>query len=107
LEYIYSVLDNAKAMADKYDGYTVYDWNGKAVYGAEVSGGNGSAGEFSNEECPFMVKVSIDDWNIRKGAWTNTAKTGNYTGVGVFTILEVREGKDSDAGWGRLRSGAG
>jgi hypothetical protein len=54
-----------------------------------------------------MVKVSIDDWNIRKGAWTNTAKTGNYTGVGVFTILEVREGKDSDAGWGRLRSGAG
>ena len=29
------------------------------------------------------------------------------TGVGVFTILEVREGKGSDTGWGRLKSGAG
>ena len=28
-------------------------------------------------------------------------------GVGVFTIVEVREGKGSDAGWGRLKSGAG
>ena len=36
-----------KAMADKHSGYTVYDWNGKAVYGAEVSGGSGSTGEFS------------------------------------------------------------
>ena len=103
----YTVLDNAKAMADKHSGYTVYDWNGKAVYGAEVSGGSGSTGEFSNADCPFLVKVSIDDLNIRKGAGTNTAKTGMYTGVGVFTILEVKIGKGSDAGWGRLKSGAG
>ena len=33
-----------------------------------------------------MVKVSINDLNIRKGAGTNTAKTGRYTGKGVFTI---------------------
>ena len=103
----YTVLDNAKAMADKHSGYTVYDWNGKAVYGAEVSGGSGSTGEFSNADCPFLVKVSIDDLNIRKGAGTNTAKTGMYTGVGLFTILEVKIGKGSDAGWGRLKSGAG
>lgn len=103
----YTVIDNAKAMADKHSGYTVYDWNGKAVYGAEVSGGSGSTGEFSNADCPFLVKVSIDDLNIRKGAGTNTAKTGMYTGVGVFTILEVKIGKGSDAGWGRLKSGAG
>ena len=103
----YTVLDNAKAMADKYSGYTVYDWNGKAVYGAEISAGSGSTGEFSNADCPFLVKVSIDDLNIRKGAGTNTAKTGMYTGVGVFTILEVKIGKGSDAGWGRLKSGAG
>ena len=38
---------------------------------------------------------------------TNTAKTGQYTGIGVFTIVEVREGKGSDAGWSRLKSGAG
>ena len=103
----YTVLDNAKAMADKHEGYTVYDWNGKAVYGAEVTGGSGLAAEFSNADCPFMVKGSIDDLNIRKGAGTNTAKTGMYTGVGVFTIFEVKIGKGSDAGWGRLKSGAG
>lgn len=43
----YTVLDNAKAMADKHEGYTVYDWNGKAVYGDEVTGGSGLAAEFS------------------------------------------------------------
>ena len=100
----YSVLDNAKVMADKHSGYTVYDWNGRAVYGAEVSGG---ASGMTNADCPFMVKVSIDDLNIRKGAGTKAAKTGMYTGVGVFTIMEVKSGKGSDAGWGRLKSGAG
>ena len=63
--------------------------------------------KFSNADCPFLVKVSIDNLNIRKGAGTNTAKTGAYTGKGVFTIMEVREGKGSDKGWGRLKPGAG
>ena len=61
----------------------------------------------TNASCPFLVKVSIPDLNIRKGAGTNTAKTGQYTGVGVFTIVEVKDGKGSDKGWGRLKSGAG
>ena len=99
----YTVLDNAKAMADKHEGYTVYDWNGKAVYGAEVTDGSGLAAEFSNADCPFMVKVSIDDLNIRKGAGTNTAKTG----AGVFTITQVKSGNGSTLGWGKLKSGAG
>ena len=100
----YTVLANAKAMADKHPGYEVYDWNGRQVY-PEVA--EGAAGGMSNADCPFLVKVSISDLNIRKGAGTNTAKTGQYTGVGIFTILEVREGKGSDKGWGRLKSGAG
>ena len=58
-------------------------------------------------DCPFMVKVSIADLNIRKGAGTNTAKTGTYTGVGVFTIVQVKSGKGSDKGWGKLKSGVG
>ncbi|MGO5070519.1 hypothetical protein [Roseburia faecis] len=91
-------------MADKHTGYEVYDWNGKQIY-PEVA--DGAAGGMTNADCPFMVKVSIPDLNIRKGAGTNTAKTGIYTGVGVFTILEVKSGKGSDAGWGRLKSGAG
>lgn len=54
-----------------------------------------------------MVRVSIPDLNIRKGAGTNTAKTGKYTGVGSFTIVEIRAGNGADKGWGRLKSGAG
>lgn len=100
----YTVLANAKAMADKHPGYEVYDWNGKQVYPKVAEG---AASGMTSADCPFLVKVSIPDLNIRKGAGTNTAKTGAYTGVGVFTIVEVREGKGSDAGWGKLKSGAG
>ena len=78
----YTVLDNAKAMAEKHEGYTVYDWNANAVYGAEVDVESDADIEFSNVDCPFMVKVDIDDLNIRKSAGTNTAKTGKYTGKG-------------------------
>lgn len=56
---------------------------------------------------PFKVKVDILDLNIRTGAGTNYAKTGEHTGKGVFTIVEVKAGKGSTAGWGRLKSGAG
>lgn len=56
---------------------------------------------------PFKVRVEITDLNIRTGAGTNYAKTGHTTGIGTFTIVEVKEGKGSDAGWGRLKSGAG
>lgn len=52
-----------------------------------------------------MVRVNIPDLNIRNGAGTNTAKTGQYTGVGSFTIVE--DGKDFDKCWERLKSGAG
>ena len=100
----YTVLANAKAMADKHLGYEVYDWNGKLVY-PEVA--EGATDRMSNADCPFLVKVSIPDLNIRKGAGTNTAKTGAYTGVGVFTITQVKSGSGSTLGWGKLKSGAG
>lgn len=97
----YSSLDNAKKRC--MDGYTVYDWNGKAVYSkAAVPQEKPRA-----EGVPFEVKVDISDLNIRKGAGTDYAKTGEYTGKGVFTITEVKAGKGSTAGWGRLKSGAG
>ena len=56
---------------------------------------------------PFLVRISISNLNIRKGAGTNYARTGKYTGKGIFTIMEVKSGQGSDAGWGRLKSGAG
>ena len=89
----FSVYENAKAYVDAHEGYTVYDGNGKALYS-----GKGSR---------FMVYVDINDLNIRKGAGTNYAKTGAYTGKGVFTIVETADGQGSDTGWGKLLSGAG
>lgn len=100
----YTILANAKAMADKDPEYEVYDWNGKPVY-PEMA--ENTVPGMSNADCPFMVRESIADLNIRKGAGTNTEKTGQYTGVGSFIIMEVKEGKGSDAGWGKLKSGAG
>lgn len=45
--------------------------------------------------------------NIRKGPGTDYSKTGEYTGIGCFTIVQMKNGVGSDAGWGRLKSGAG
>lgn len=56
---------------------------------------------------PFSVKVDICDLNIRTGPGTNYTKTGECTGTGTFTITEIKEGKGSDTGWGKLKSGAG
>lgn len=56
---------------------------------------------------PFKVKVDTLDLNIRTGAGTDYAKTGEHTGIGIFTITEVKAGKGSKTGWGKLKSGAG
>lgn len=56
---------------------------------------------------PFSSKVTIPTLNIRKGPGTNYSTTGNFTGIGVFTIVEVQSGQGSTNGWGRLKSGAG
>ena len=89
----YKVLANAKKCADKNPGYTVYDPNGKAVYPVkqEIEGQT------------FLVKVSIDDLNIRRGPGTNHDKVGVYTGKGVFTIIEVADGPGAIK-WGLLKS---
>ena len=93
----FTVLDNAKKCADANPGYSVFDNNGVNIYTSKTT----------TAEVPFLVKVSISDLNIRKGPGTDYAKTGQFTGRGVFTILEVKSGKGSTAGWGRLKSGAG
>lgn len=58
-------------------------------------------------DLPYVVKVDIDDLNIRTGPGIGYAKTGEKTGRGKFTITEVKEGPGSDTGWGKLKSGAG
>ena len=93
----FTSLENAKSACKA--GYTVYDDNGKAVYTA--------AGQQTSAGVPFSVQVDILDLNIRTGAGTNYAKTGETTGKGVFTIVEVKAGQGASVGWGRLKSGAG
>lgn len=55
---------------------------------------------------PYKVRVKVPNLNIRKGPSTDCAKTGRYTGIGVFTIIEEADGKGATK-WGRLKSRAG
>ena len=52
---------------------------------------------------PYLVRVSIPDLNIRKGPGTDYGKTGKYTGIGTFTIVEEADGKGASK-WGILKS---
>ena len=47
---------------------------------------------------PYMVRVSIPDLNIRRGPGTSYQKTGKFTGVGIFTVVEEKDG------WGLLKA---
>lgn len=67
---------------------------------------SGSKSEVKSEK-PYKVEVAIPRLNIRKGPGTNYDRTGMYTGIGVFTITEVKKGIGSNTGWGKLKSGAG
>ena len=51
----------------------------------------------------YMVKVSIPDLNIRKGPGMDYARTGEFTGIGVFTIVEETQGVGASK-WGLLKS---
>ena len=90
-------LSNAKKCAEKNKGYSVFDESGKAVYTSKVT----------NSTSSFKVQISISDLNIRKGPGTNYSTTGKFTGKGVFTIVETKQGTGSTKGWGKLKSGAG
>lgn len=80
---------------------------GQKYYDKFAGGGQQAAPTPAAPATPFAARIEIDDLNIRTGAGTNYAKTGEYTGRGVFTITEVKGGKGSTAGWGKLKSGAG
>lgn len=92
----YRNLQSAKDLANKNKGYYVFDKNGKVVYPITTS-------KTSTKE--FKVRISIPDLNIRKGPGTNYARTGGFTGVGVFTIVETKKGTGATKGWGKLKAG--
>ena len=95
----YKVLAYAKKCADQNPGYKVFDADGKVVYVPKAAE--------PEVKVPFLVRVSVPDLNIRTGPGTDYPRTGMFTGIGTFTIVEVKEGKGSSEGWGRLKSGAG
>lgn len=51
----------------------------------------------------YLVRVDIADLNIRKGPGTDCARTGKYTGTGVFTIVGEADGAGASR-WGLLKS---
>ena len=58
--------------------------------------------------CLFSKKMLIvDNYYFATEERAIHAKTGETTGKGVFTIVEVKAGQGASAGWGRLKSGAG
>ena len=91
--------NNAKECADKNPGYSVFDVNGVNIYTPKTTAP-------AALDVPFLVRITITDLNIRKGPGTDYDRT-QFIPVGVYTILEVKSGKGSTAGWGRLKSGAG
>jgi len=94
----YKILDYAKKCADQNPGYKVFDVDGKVVYEPRAAE--------PAVKVPFLVKVSISDLNIRKGAGTDYDRV-QFCPPGVYTIVEVKSGKGSATGWGRLKSGIG
>ena len=69
--------------------------------GFDKYAGSGSASDVS---LPYLVRVAIPDLNIRTGPGTDYKKTGEYTGIGTFTIVEESDGKGAEK-WGLLKSG--
>lgn len=50
---------------------------------------------------PYLVKVTADVLNIRKGPGVNYSIVGQICDKGTYTIIEEKNG------WGFLKSGAG
>ena len=96
----YKILENAKKCADENPGYSVFDNEGVCVYTPKAA-----APEPAKPDVPFLVKVTINNLNIRKGPGTGYART-QYIPRGVYTIVDTAAGSGASL-WGKLKSGAG
>lgn len=97
----YKILDNAKKKADTNAGYKVFDASGNIVYPAAAKPTQTPAANTL-----YKVQIGIANLNIRKGPGTNYDKTGQFTGKGIFTIVQEAKGEGATL-WGKLKSGAG
>lgn len=99
----YKVLDNAKKKVDENAGYKVFDASGNVIYPAAAKPAPAPA---PSKDTSYKVQVSIPNLNIRKGPGTNYDRTGQFTGKGIFTIVQESKGEGATL-WGKLKSGAG
>ena len=97
----YRILSNAKAKADENAGYSVFDNGGNVVYASSAAKAETKVETSAME--PYRVRIGITNLNIRKGPGTNYDKVGQYTGVGVFTIVDEADGPGATK-WGLLKS---
>ncbi len=97
----YKVLDNAKKKVDANAGYKVFDASGNIVYPAAAKPTQTPA-----VNTFYKVQIDITNLNIRKGPGTNYDKTGQFTGKGIFTIVQEAKGEGATL-WGKLKSGTG
>ena len=97
----YKLLANAKKKADENVGYKVFDAAGNIVYPTAAKPTQTPAANTF-----YKVQIDIANLNIRKGPGTNYDKTGQFTGKGIFTIVQESKGEGATL-WGKLKSGAG
>ena len=97
----YKVLANAKKKADEHSGYKVFDASGNVVYPAAST-----PTPAPSKDTSYKVQIDISNLNIRKGPGTNYGRTGQFTGKGIFTIVQESKGEGATL-WGKLKSGAG
>lgn len=69
--------------------------------------GINSLDELQKEEYEYTIFSYNGKHEIKLLRQCMYAKTGETTGKGVFTIVEVKAGQGASVGWGRLKSGAG
>ena len=106
-QWIVKEVQGDRAVIDKSaDGANSINSPINTKYLSVVSAGS-TSGTTSNATKSFQVRVDSTCLNIRKGPGTNYARTGEFTGRGVFTIVDVKQGEGAKYGWGKLKSGAG
>lgn len=87
----YKELKNAKAACDKSGkGFYVFNSAGKVVYPEP---------KFE----PYIVRVTVNELNVRKGAGTNYSIVGSIKNKGAYTIIDEATGKGATK-WGLLKA---
>lgn len=79
----------------------IYLENASYVTIGKTTAGSSSTASSTATSASYLVKVTVNALNIRKGPGTNYGTNGTITNKGTYTITETQNG------FGKLKSGAG